>query len=124
GGWVDRTIAGVRHAAGRGADDEAVRFRDRMGHGYELYIERTERESTAERHDVHWDLGRTWLAFPLGLQQRGGKRRGVDRQLEARPQIEQRAEMILVRVREHDAAKIAPFLLQIAAVRHDESDAG
>jgi len=50
-----------------------------MGHGYELDVERSERESAAERHDVHRDLGRAGLAFQLGLQQRGGKRRGIDR---------------------------------------------
>src|SRR5262249_8205122 len=33
-------------------------------------------------------------------------------------------EMILVRVREHDAEKIAALLLQVANVRHDEIDAG
>src|SRR5262245_65135251 len=124
GGRIDLPIPGVKHAAERGADDETVRFRDRMGHGYEFYVEWTERESTPERHDVHRDLGRTWLAFPLGLQQRSGKRRGVDWQLEARPQVEQRAEMILVRVREHTAAKMGAPLLQIADVRHDEIDAG
>src|SRR5262245_18376420 len=32
--------------------------------------------------------------------------------------------MILVRVREHDAEKIAALLLQVADVRHDEIDAG
>jgi hypothetical protein len=87
-GRIDLPIAGVKHAAERGADDEAIRFRDRMGHGYELDVERSEREPAAERHDVHLDLGRTRLALPLGLQQRGGKRRSIDRQLEARPQVE------------------------------------
>ena len=123
-GRIDLPIAGVKHAAERRADDEAVRFGNRMGHGYELDIEWSERESAPERHDVHRDLGRTGLAFQLGLQQRGGKRCGIDRQLEARPQVEQRAEMILVRVGEHEAENIASLLHQIADVRHDEIDTG
>src|ERR1700751_440109 len=123
-GRIDLPIAGVKHAAERRADDEAVRFGNRMGHGYELDIEWSERESAAERDDVHRDLGRTRLALQLGLQQRGGKRCGVDRQLEPRPQVEQRAEMILVRVGEHEAENIASLLHQIADVRHDEIDAG
>ena len=43
----------------------------------------------------------------LGLEQRGGERRGIDRHLQLRPQIEQRAEMILVRMGEHDAGEVA-----------------
>ena len=80
---IDLPVAGVQHGAERRADDQAVRFRDRMGHGNELDIERPEREAAAERHDVHRDFRRARLALALGLQQRGGERRGVDRQLRA-----------------------------------------
>src|SRR5262249_57290950 len=109
---------------GRGWDDGAVRFGNRRGLGYELGFEWSEREPPAERHDVPRDLGRAGLAFQLGLQQRGGKWRGIDRQLEARPQVDERAEMILVRVSEHEAEHVASLLHQIADVRHDEIDAG
>ena len=95
-----------------------------MGHGHELDVERPERETAAERHDVHRDLRRVALALALGFEQGGGERRRVDRQLEPRPQVEQSAEMFLVRVREHDAEKVAALLHQIADIRHDEIDAG
>src|SRR5919198_706639 len=46
----------------------------------------------------------------------GGERRGIDRHAQLRPQIEQRAEMVLVRVGQHDTGEIAPLLLEIAHV--------
>ena len=40
-------------------------------------------EAAAERHHVHRDLRRTRLALALGLEQRGGERRRIDRHLAA-----------------------------------------
>ena len=80
---VDLPVAGVQHGAERRADDETVRFRDRMRDRHELDVERAEREAAAERHDVDRDLRRARLALPLGLEQRGGERRGIDRNLAA-----------------------------------------
>ena len=60
----------------------------------------------------------------FGLEQRGGEWRGVDRHLQPRPQIEQRAEMILMRVGEHEPGKILALLHQIADVGQDQIDAG
>ena len=64
------------------------------------------------------------LAQALRLEQRGGERRRVDRAAQPRPQVDQRAEMILVRVREHQPGEIAPLLHQEGDVRHDQIDAG
>ena len=50
----------------------------------------------------------------LGLEQRGGERRRVDRAAQPRPQVDQRAEMVLMRVGEHEAGEIAPLLDQEA----------
>ena len=46
----------------------------------------------------------------LGGEQRRGERRRIDRHPQLRPQIEQRAVMVLVRVGEHDAGDVAPLL--------------
>ena len=94
-----------------------------MRHGDEFDLERPERETPAERHDIDGDDGSARLALALGLQQRRGERRRVDRQLEPRPQVEHRAEMILVRVGEHDAENIFAYLDEIADVRQDQVDA-
>ena len=64
------------------------------------------------------------LGEALGLEQRGGEGRGVDRHAQARPQVEDGAEMVLVRVGEHEGEKIVPLVEQTADVRHDQVDAG
>src|SRR5262245_41663754 len=114
----------MKHGAEWRADDEPVRLWDRVGHGDEFDIERPEREPAVEREDLHRDLGRTRLALPLGLQQCGSERRGIDWKLELRPQVDERAEMILVRVSQHEAEEIAALLHQIADIQHDEIDTG
>ncbi len=123
-GAVDLPVAGMQNGAERGANDQAVRFRNRVGHRHELDVERPEREASAERNDIDRHLARARLALPLGLEQGRGERRRIDRQLEPRPQIEQRAEMVLMRVGEHEPEEIAPLLQQIADVRQDQIDAG
>ena len=59
----------------------------------------------------------------LACKQRRGERCCVDRKLEPRPQVEHRAEMVLVRVCEHDAENVFAHLDQIADVRQDQVDA-
>src|SRR5262245_27535090 len=122
--WIDLPIPGVKHGAGRRADDESVRLRDGMSHRHELNIERSEHKSAAKGENIQRDFGRSWLALPLRVYQRRGERRGIDRELEPRPQVEQRAEMILVRMGQHEAEEIVPFFHEMANVRHDEIDAG
>ena len=60
----------------------------------------------------------------LGFEQGRRERRGVERHLEARPQIDQRAHMIFVAVGEDEADDVFAFLDQIADVRQDKIDAG
>src|SRR5215831_2669227 len=95
-----------------------------MRHRYQLDIERPEREAAAERHDGDRDRGRPRLALLLGLEQRGGERRRVDRQLELGPEIEQRPEVVLVRMGEHETEEIAALLHEIADIRQNQIDAG
>ena len=121
---VDLPVAGVEHGPRRRTDDEPVRFRNGVSHRDQLHIERSKRKSAAEGYDVQRNVGRTRLALPLGFNQRRSKWRGIDRELEPWPQIEQRTEMILMRMGEHEAEKIVPLLHQVANVRHDEIDAG
>ena len=53
----------------------------------------------------HRNFRRARLARALGFEQRGRERRGIDRHLQLRPQIDQRAEMVLVRVGEHECRR-------------------
>ena len=90
----------------------------------QLDRERVERQPAAERHDIDRDFGRAGLGQAAGLEQRGRERRGVERHIEARPQVDERAHMVLVAVGEDEADDVAPFLDQITDVRQDEIDAG
>ena len=90
----------------------------------ELDRERVERQPAAERHDIDRDFRRAGLGQAAGLEQRRRKRRGVERHIEARPQVDERAHMVLVAVGEDEADDVAPLLDQIADVRQDEIDAG
>ena len=120
---IDLPVAGVQHGAEPGAHDQTVRFRDRMGHRHELDVERAEREAAAERHDIDRNFRSAALALPLGFEQRGRERRRVDRQLEPWPQIDESAEMVLMRVGEHDAEDVAAFFDQETDVGQDQVDA-
>src|ERR1700682_3923894 len=93
-----------------------------MGHGNELDIERPKAKAPAERNDVHRNVGRARLPLPLGRKKRSSKGRCMDRNLELRPQIDESAEMIFVRVGEHEAEKIASLLDQIADIGENEID--
>ncbi len=95
-----------------------------MRHGDHLQFERGELELAAQR-----DLGDRHLVgqarlHELAAQHRCGKRRGVDRRPQARPKVGDRAQMILVRVREHDADEVAGALLDEGGIGHDHFDAG
>ena len=95
-----------------------------MRHRDQFDVEWPDVEAAAERDDVDGDFRRARLARAFGLEQRGRERRGIDRHLQPRPQVEQGAEMILVRVGEHDAGEILALLDEIANVGQDQIDAG
>ncbi len=94
-----------------------------MRHRHQFDVERPDFKTAAALDDVDGDLRRARLARPLGFQQRGGERRGIDRQLEPWPQVDQRAEMVFVRVGQHQAGEILALLHQIADVGQDQVDA-
>jgi hypothetical protein len=124
GAAIDPPVTGMQHRAERRADDETVRFRYRMRHGDELDVERAKSKTRTKRNDVDWNVGRTRLPCPLGGEECGRERGCMDRDLELRPEIEERAKMVLVRMREHEAQEIAPLLYQIADVRKNDFDTG
>src|SRR5712691_1173306 len=64
------------------------------------------------------------LHLALRFDQRRGERRRIDWHLQFRPQIENRADVILVAVGEHDALEVLPLGLEKADVGHDQVDAG
>ena len=59
----------------------------------------------------------------LGFEQAGRERRHPDRRLEPRPEIEQRAVVVLMRMGDDDAAQVGELLLDEADVGQDQVDA-
>src|SRR5436190_5617509 len=95
-----------------------------MRHRDELDVERSEGKTAAERHNGDGHVRSTRFAFALCRQQCGCEWCGENGHFEAGPKFEQRAEMILMRMGEHEAEQVAPLLDEITDVRQNEIDAG
>ena len=80
---IELPVAGVQHVAVRRADDQRVRFRDRMRDRDKLDVERPDVEARAERTTVTGMSGAPGSPCALGFEQRRGERRRVDRHLAA-----------------------------------------
>src|SRR5262245_5742225 len=89
----------------------------------ELDIERAKIDAAARGHNCHRNFRRIALGLELGLEQRRGKLRGVDRALQLRPEIDDGAEMVFVGVRQHEAHQVLALLLEEGNVGHDQIDA-
>ena len=95
-----------------------------MRHRDIFNVERPEGDAPAHRNNGDGNFRRARLALPLGFQQCGRERRGIDRHLEPRPQIDDCADMILVPVRDDESDEIFALLHQKADVGQHEIDAG
>ena len=108
---------------GRGADGHRERVRDRVVDREELAVERAERAVAAldhlDRDRVEAVLGQ--LAPHQGQGQPGAGQRDVRALPE---QVGDRADVILVRVRQHERLDLVEPPVQVAEVRQDEVHAG
>src|SRR5262249_57891042 len=95
-----------------------------MGERHQLHVERAQSEALVELHHVDRDFEVAAPLGELGAQHAGGKRRGVDGRLEARPQLDHGADVVLVRVRNEDTNEIATVPLDKAYVWKDNVYAG
>ncbi len=121
---VDLPVAGVQDVAECRAQDERVGLGDRVRDGDEFEVERPHGEAAVERDLVDLDvLGRPILG-ELGLQKGGRERGGVERRPQARPEFRDGAEVVLVRVGEHDTGEARAFFGDEAHVGQDHVDAG
>ena len=122
---VELPIAGMQRRAERRADHHRGRLGDRMRHVDQLDVERADRAAAAERHDMQREAVDEAHLGELRFQHLGGEGRGIDRDAgELRPEIDHRAEMILMRVGQQQADDIVPLLLDEADVGKDDVDAG
>ena len=90
----------------------------------ELHVERPHLEPAVERNHVDRKLEVAAVLGKLRPQHARREGRGIDRCLEAWPQLDHGADMILVRVRQHQPGEVAPLLLDEAHVGQDDVDAG
>ena len=95
-----------------------MRNRDRLD------PERADLEGLARLVDRHRDVRRVEFRQALRLKQSGCEGRHPDLRLQPRPQFVQRTVMVLMRMRDDDAAQIAEVLFDEPDVRHDQIDAG
>ncbi len=120
---VHLEVAGVQDHARRGADGHRHRVRDRVVDGEELAVERAERAALALHHldggRVQAVLGQ--LALDQGQGQLGAHQRDV---LALPEQVGDRADVVLVRVREDERLDPVQAPLQVAEVRQDQVHAG
>src|SRR5262245_13943464 len=93
-----------------------------MRHGHELYIERADLETAAQSNDGHGNFRCARLARTFRLEQGRREGCGINRDFQPRPQVDQRTEVVLVRMREYQARDILAFFNQVPNVRQDQVD--
>ncbi len=120
---IDLPVAGVDDGAQGRADRDRVGLRDRMRDGDEGERERAELHFAAERHDVDLHALLEPGFLELVAQEPRGERSRVNRTAQARPEMRDRAEMILVAVREHEAQQARALFLEEPHVGHHQVDA-
>ncbi len=116
---IQLPVAGVQDVAKRRAQRQRMRFRDRVSDLDQRAVERADRKALTRRHDVQRHALEADV-LELAAQDRGGEPRAVDRAAQPLPEIGDGAEVILVRVGQHQAAKIlAPRLDEARIGQHD-----
>src|SRR6516162_4364335 len=113
----------MQHRSGRSADRKRVRLWNRMSDIDEIDGKGTDRQVSAGRHDLDRNFRRTWLGSSPRLEQCRGKRGGMDRHFQPRPQVDQRAHMVLVAMGKHQREDVSALFDEIADVGQDEIDA-
>ena len=90
----------------------------------ELDIERAKVDASAGANHRDRNFRRIALGSAFGLEQGSAELGGIDRTFQARPEVDDGAEMIFMGVRQHEADEVFALLFQKADVGHDEIDAG
>ncbi len=122
---VELEVAGVQDVALRRAHEDAHRVRDGVIHGEEV-----ERERPQRRVATRLDLAQLDVLDPrlveLALDEAEGETAAEDRDspVEVAQQVGQRADVVLVAVRDHDPAHLVHVLEDVGVVGQDQVDPG
>ena len=125
GGLVELEVAGVHDGSLRGADEHAERAGDRMRHREEVDGDATEIDMAAAVHLA--ELGGADTEFgELALDESERQLAGEDGDLVVKvlQEIRERAGVVLVAVRDDDAAELVLVLEDIGVVGQDQVDTG
>ena len=124
---VELVVAGQQHNAQLGADGDRTRIGNRMGHVDQLHVERPRFDRVAGVDLLELHVFEPVLV-ELGAGHRDRQPAAVDRRrptggAELAQHPGQRAEMILVAVRDHDRLDVVCPLAQVAEIRQHQVDA-
>ena len=123
---VELVVAGDQHGPELCTQSDGARVGNRVGHVHELQRERSQLEHVAGRHLDQLDVAQLVLV-ELRARHRDRQRAAVDRRqmrlAELAQDPRQRAEMILVAVRDDDRLDVARALAQVGEVGQHEVDA-
>ena len=123
GRLVQFQVACMHDAPRRRVDDQCRRLGDRVRDGNEADAERPHLDRFGPGGRDADDLGVLPGPFKLLLGDQRGEAAGIDRGLKARPQVPQRADVVLVRVGDDDGFQTVGTLGDEARVGHDKVDA-
>ena len=122
-GEIDFEVAGVDDDARRRVQRKADRVGNRVVDVDQLHVEAAELDVRACRRHLQPDVAEVVL-LELVLDQRDRQRRAVNRHADLFQKIRQRADVVLVAVRDHDAADAVHVLFDKGEIRNDRVDAG
>ena len=115
-------IAAMDGEACRRADRQRAAFRDRMRDRDEFDAKRSELNTAALPNDVDLHLRRVGLGEAPRLQQARRERRRIKRAAQSRPQSRDRADVVLMRMRDDERDEIALDLVDEGDIGIDEFD--
>ena len=119
---VELEVARMHDHAERCLDGEADRIWNRMIHTDETDAEAADIDDVA-LHDGMEHRGVDAVLFETSLEDAEREARAVDRNADLLEHIRQRADMILMAVREHDGLDLVAVLEEIRDIRNHEIDA-
>ena len=121
---VQLPVAGVQHRTRRGPDHQRIGLGDGMGERDQLDLERPHGEAPAKRHLDDLDLVLQAGLHQLGIDHLGGEGGGVDRAAQARPEVADRADVVLVGMGQDQPGQVLAARLDEGGIGHQHVDPG
>ena len=117
---VDLKVAGMDDHAGWRSDRKRGRIRDAVVRADEFHLEIPRLHNVAVRHDMPFGTVRQAVLRQLFIDDRHREPRGVDRDVQLRQDVRQRADVVLMAVSNEKTADTFPVPDKIGHVRYDQ----